>query len=112
MVARGTIGGRLTIKALNDCLKLHLPTSFISATLLTCGFFEAFLSDEERIKTTRKITTVEWSGMSFFFSKYVSNFDTSVQGAEALLAHTVKLHFLDLHKQFKNEKAFKILASN
>jgi hypothetical protein len=30
---------------------------------------------------------------------------------EAQLTHTIKVHFLDLHEQFRNEKAFKIMAS-
>jgi hypothetical protein len=98
MVIGQTIESRLTIKVLNDCLKLHLPTSYISTTLLTRGFFEALLSDEEGTKMTRKITTVEWSDMSFFFSKNVSNFDASIQGAEALLTHTIKIQFPDLHE--------------
>jgi hypothetical protein len=59
MVIRRTIKSRPTIKALNNCLKLHLPTFFILATLLTRGFFEAFFSNEEGAKMTRKITAVE-----------------------------------------------------
>lgn len=106
-----TIGGRPTIKVLNDCLKLHLATSFVSATLLTRVFFEALFSNKKGAKTTWKITMVNWSSMSFFFSRYVSNFDASAQGAKALLTHTVKVQFPDLHEQFKNEKALTIMAS-
>jgi hypothetical protein len=111
MVIGRTIGGKPTIRALNDCLKLHLPTSFVSATLLTRGFFEALFSYEEGAKMTLKITTVEWSNMTFSFSNYVSNFNASVQGVEALLTHTIKVQFPDLHKQFKNEKALTIMFS-
>ncbi|CAM6026179.1 unnamed protein product [Sphagnum balticum] len=98
MVIRCTIGGRLTIKALNDYLKLHLSTSFILATLLTRGFFEALFSNEEGAKTTWKITAVEWCGMNFSFSRYVSNFDANAQGVEALLTHKIKVQYLDLHE--------------
>lgn len=35
-----TLGGRATFKTLHECLKLHLPVSFISATLLTWGYFK------------------------------------------------------------------------
>jgi hypothetical protein len=64
-----TLGGRATIKALHDCLKLHLPASFTSTTLLTRGYFEILFEDEEGAKATRKFTTVEWSGLSFSFSR-------------------------------------------
>jgi hypothetical protein len=73
--------------------------------------FEALFSDEEKAKATRKITSVEWSSMNFFFSRYVSNFDSNAQEAEAMLTHMVKVKFLDLHEQFKNDKAFTIMAS-
>jgi hypothetical protein len=59
MVIRRTIKGKLTIKVLNDCLKLHSPTSFVLATLLTRGFFEALFSNEKRAKATWKITSVK-----------------------------------------------------
>jgi hypothetical protein len=111
MVIRRTIESRPTIKALNNYLKLHLPTSFISTTLLTHEFFEAFFLNEERAKTTRKITAVEWSSMNFFFSKYVSNFNANAQGADALLTHMIKVQFPNLHEQFKNEKALTIMVS-
>jgi len=111
MVFKRTLGGRLTIKVLNKCLKLHLPSSFISATLLTRGFFEAFFFDEEGAKSTRRITIVEWCNMNLLFFMYVSNFDANAQGAEALLTHMVKVQFPDLHEQFKNVKAFTIMAN-
>jgi hypothetical protein len=110
MVIERTIGGRSTIKVLNDCLKLHVLTFFVSATLLTRNFFEALFLDEG-VKATWKITLVEWSGMNFFFSKYILNFDSNAQGAEAMFTHTVKVQFPDLHEQFKNNKAFTIMAS-
>jgi hypothetical protein len=34
-----------------------------------------------------------------------------VQGAEALLMHTIKVQFPDLHEQFRNAKALTIMAS-
>jgi hypothetical protein len=48
-----TLGGRATFKILLDCLKLHLPTPFISVTLLTRRYFEILLKDEEGAKATR-----------------------------------------------------------
>lgn len=107
MVLKRTLGGRPTIKVLNKCLKLHLSPSFISTTLLTQGFF-----DEEGAKSTRRITTIEWCGMNLSFFRYVSNFDAKAQGVEALLTHTVKVQFPDLHDQFRNVKALTIMASN
>jgi len=76
-----TLGGKTTIKVLHDCLKFHLLTSFISTTLLTRGYFEILFQDEEGAKATRKLTTVQWSGLNLSFSRYVPNFGTNVQGA-------------------------------
>ncbi len=101
----------MTIKALYDCLKLHLPVSFTSSMLLTRGYFEILFEDEEGAKTTRKLTVVEWSGLSLSFSRYVPNFDVSSQGAEVQLTHTLKIQFPDLHEQFRNTRALTIMAS-
>jgi hypothetical protein len=49
--------------------------------------------------------------MNFFFSKYVSNFDSNVQGVEAMFTHTMKVQFPNLHDQFKNNKVLTIMAS-
>jgi hypothetical protein len=73
-----TLGERTTIKVLHDCLKLHLPTSFISTTLLTRGYFEILFQDEKGAKTTRKLTAVQWSGLNISFSRYIPNFGTNV----------------------------------
>jgi hypothetical protein len=78
MVIGRALGGKPTIKALQDCLKLHLPSSYTSVILLTS--FEVLFTDEEGAKSARKITTVEWSGLNLSFSRYISNFDASVQG--------------------------------
>jgi len=67
--------------------------------------------DEEGAKFARKIIGVEWSGLNLSFSRYILNFDISVQGAETLLSHTIKVQFLDLHEQFINTKALIIMAS-
>ncbi len=111
MVIGRALGSRPTMKALQDCLKLHLPTSYTSITLLTRGFFKVFFTDEEGAKSAMKITAVEWSGLNLSFSQYISNFDASVQVVETLLSHTVKVQFLDLHEQFRNTKAFTIMAN-
>ncbi len=79
------------LKVLNDCLKLHLLTSFVLATFLLRDFFEALLLDEKGAKETWKITSIEWTGMNFFFSRYISNFNSNVQGAEAIFMHMVKV---------------------
>jgi hypothetical protein len=42
-----TLGGRATFKALHECLKLHLPTSYTSTTLLTWGYFLILFENEE-----------------------------------------------------------------
>jgi hypothetical protein len=81
MVIGKAMGRRPTIKALQDCFKLHLPASYTSITLLTRGFFEVLFMDEKGAKFARKITTVEWSGLNLSFSRYIPNFDASVQGA-------------------------------
>ncbi len=106
-----TLGGRTIIKALQNCLKLHLPTSYTSVILLTRGFFEVFFMDEEGVKFARKITVVEWSGLNLSFSRYILNIDANVQGAKTLLLHTIKVQFPYLHKQFRNTKTFTIMAS-
>jgi hypothetical protein len=91
MVIGRALGGRPTIKALQDCLKLHLLASYTSTTLLTRGFFEVLFTDEEGAKLAKKITTVDWSGLNLSFSQYIPNFNASVQGAETLLSHTIKV---------------------
>jgi len=80
MVIGRVLGRRPTIKALQDCLKLHLPTSYTSVTLLTRGFFEMFFMNEKGVKFGRKITAVEWSSLNLSFSRYIPNFDANVQG--------------------------------
>jgi hypothetical protein len=111
MVIGRALGGRPTIKALQDCLKLHLPASYTSVTLLTRGFFKVLFTDEKGAKFARKIAAVEWSGMNLTFSRYIPNFDASVQGAESLLSHIIKVQFPNLHEQFRNTKALTIMAS-
>jgi hypothetical protein len=111
MVIGRALGGRPTIKALQDCLKLHLPTSYTSVTILTRGFFEVLFTNEKGAKFARKIATVEWSGLHLSFSRYIPNFDTSVQGAETLLSHTIKVQFPNLHEQFRNTKALTIMTN-
>jgi len=54
---------------------------------------------------------VEWNGLSLSFSRYNPNFDANAQGTEVLLTHTIKVQFLDLHEQFRNEKTLTIMAS-
>jgi hypothetical protein len=86
-----TRGGRATFKALHECLKLHLSTSYTSTTLLTWGYFLILFENEEGAIATRKLGTVDWSGLSLSFSRFSPDFDASVQGAEALLTHTIKV---------------------
>jgi hypothetical protein len=111
MVIERTIEGKPMIKVLNDYLKLHLLTYFVSATLLTRGFFKVLFSNEEGTKATRKITSIEWSSMNFFLFRYISNFDSNTQGAETMLTHTMKVQFPNLHEQFRNNKTLTIMAS-
>jgi hypothetical protein len=111
MVIGRTLGGRATFKALHECLKLHLPTSYTSTTLLMRGYFLILFENEEGAIATRKLTTVEWSGLSLSFSRFSPTFDASAQGAEALLTHKIKVQFPDLHEQFRNAKALTIMAS-
>jgi hypothetical protein len=85
--------------------------SFISATLLTRGYFLILFENEERTIATKKLTSVEWNGLSLSFSKYTPSFDAGAQGAEALLTHTIKVQFPDLHEQFRNIRALTIMAS-
>ncbi len=107
-----TLGGRASFKTLQESLKLHLPPSFILATLLIKGFFFILFKDEEGAIATRKLATVEWSGFSLSFSRYNPNFDANAQGAEALLTHAIKVQFPDLHEQFRNERALTIMAND
>jgi hypothetical protein len=84
---------------------------FISATLLTHRYFLVLFENEEGAIYTRKLTTVEWSGLSLSFSRYTPNFDANAQRVEALLTHSIKVQFPDLHEQFRNIKALTIMAS-
>ncbi len=106
-----TLGGKASFKALHECLKFHLPSSFVSTTLLTRGYFLILFDKEEGAIATRKLTTVDWNGLSLSFSKFSLDFDASVHGSESLLTHSIKVQFLDLHEQFRNAKALTILAS-
>jgi len=101
----------VTFKTLQECLKLHLLVSFTSATLLTRGYFLILFENEEGAKATRKLTSIEWSGLNLSFSKYALGFDANAQGTEALLTHTIKIQFPDLHEQFRNDRALTIMAS-
>jgi hypothetical protein len=76
-VIERTLGGRASFKTLQESLKLHLPASFISATLLTKGFFLILFEDEKGATATRKLATVEWTGLSLSFSRYYPNFDAN-----------------------------------
>jgi hypothetical protein len=105
------LGGRATFKALHKCLKLHLLVSFISATFLTRSYFLILFENEEGAISTRKLTTVEWSGLCLSFSRYTLNFNASAQRAEALLTHTIKIQLANLHEQFRNARALTIMAS-
>ncbi len=78
-----TLGGRATFKVLLDCLKLHLPAPFNSVSLLTRAYFEVLFENEEGAKATRRLAAIEWSGLGLSFSRYIPNFDSSSQGAEA-----------------------------
>jgi hypothetical protein len=106
-----TLGGRATFKTLLDCLKLHLSAPPVSTTLLTRGYFEILFENEEGAKATRCLTVVEWNDLRLSFSRYIPNFDTSSQGAEAQLTHAIKVQFPDVHEQFRNTKALTIMAS-
>jgi hypothetical protein len=58
MVIGRALGNRPTIKALQDYFKLHLLASYTLVILLTRGFFEVLFTDEERVKSTKKIITM------------------------------------------------------
>jgi len=81
-----TLGGRATFKALHECLKLHLLTSYISTTFLTWGYFLILFENEEGAITTRKLTTVEWSELSLSFLRFSPNFDEHDKGTIPRLA--------------------------
>ncbi len=98
-------------KALHECLKLHLLTSYTSTTFLTRGYFLILFENEERAISTRKLTTIEWSGLCLSFSRFLPDFDANVQGAEVLLMCTIKVQFPNLHEQFRNAKSLTIMAS-
>ncbi len=76
-VIKRMLGGRASFKALQESLKLHLPATFVSATLLTRGFFLILFKDEEGATSTKKLATVEWNELSLSFSRYNPNFDAN-----------------------------------
>jgi len=86
-------------------------TSYTSTALFTRGYFLILVENEEGAVAIRKLATINWSGLSFSFSRFSLDFDASVQRTEALLTHTIKVQFPDLHEQFRNVKAFTIMAS-
>jgi hypothetical protein len=83
--------GRTIFKTLLDYFKLHLPPPLVLIALLTRGYFKIMFEDKEGAKATRRLAIVEWSGVCLSFSRYIPNFDTSSQGAEAQLIHTIKV---------------------
>jgi hypothetical protein len=85
------LGGKVTFKALQECLKLHLPAPFSAVTLLTRGYFEILFEDKEGARATRKLPAVDWNGWTLSFSKYSVSFKPNIQGAEAHLTHSVKV---------------------
>ncbi|CAK9232539.1 unnamed protein product [Sphagnum troendelagicum] len=105
------LGGRASFKTFYDCLKLHLPPSFVSTTLLTRGYFLILFDKEEGAIATRTLASVEWNGLALSFSKYSPDFDASAQGSEAFLTHSIKVQFPDIHEEFRNPKALELLAS-
>jgi hypothetical protein len=56
------LGGRASFKTFYECLKLHLPPSFVSTTLLTRGYFLILFDKEEGAIATRKLSvaTLLW----------------------------------------------------
>jgi hypothetical protein len=68
------MGGRASVKALQDCFKLHLPAPFPTITLLTRGYFEILFEHEDGARATRKLVAIEWSDWALSFSKYLANF--------------------------------------
>jgi hypothetical protein len=84
---------------------------FNSISLLTRGYFELLFENEEGAKATKRLAVVEWSGLGLSFSRYIPNFDSSSQGAEAQLTHAIKVQFPDLHEQFRNTRALTIMAN-
>jgi len=106
-----TLGGRASFKALHECLKLHLPSSFVSTTLLTRGYFLILFKKEEGAIAAKKRTMVDWNALSLSFSKFSPDFDANAHGSKSLLTHSIKVQFPDLHEQFRNAKALTILAS-
>jgi hypothetical protein len=72
--------------------------------MLTRGFFEVLFTDEEGAKFARKIIAVEWSGLNLSFSRYIPNFDVTVQGAETLLSHTIRVQFQIFTNNSKTQK--------
>jgi hypothetical protein len=87
------------------------PGPFNSISLLTRGYFELLFENEEGAKATKRLAVVEWSGMGLSFSRYIPNFASSSQGAEAQLTHAIKVQFPDLHEQFRNTRALTIMAN-
>jgi hypothetical protein len=50
-------------------MQLHLHESFRTVTLLTPVFFEISFAEEAGAVAARKLTAVEWGGLSFCFFK-------------------------------------------
>jgi len=54
MVIGRALGGKPTIKALQNCLKLHLLTSYTLVILLTRGFFEMLFTNKKGLSLPGK----------------------------------------------------------
>jgi len=92
MVIKQIVKGRPSHKVILDYLKLHLHEFYsMLFKLLTKGFFKGKFLNEEGAKAIMKLNIMEWNGMTFVFSRWKSQFDSSTQAAELSFSHLVKV---------------------
>jgi hypothetical protein len=61
------IGCKLFCKAIHDYMQIHLHVFYKLVTLFTKGFFEISFTEKVGAIATKKLSIVEWNGMTFSF---------------------------------------------
>jgi len=83
-------------------MHIHLHVSYKLVTLLTKGFFDISFTKDVGAITIRKLSTMEWNGMTFSLSQWQTHSNITAQGAKWVQSHVIKVQFPSLNFQFYN----------
>ncbi len=91
-------------------MQFDLHESFKTVTLLTQGFFEILFMTEVGVMATRKLVTIKWGGLSFFF-QIEDTFQHLNPRSRTPTNTQNKVQFPNINFKFCNKKDFTSLAS-